>query len=155
MASPNTPIERRGFSRFASAAFASATLPAWSAGSTARVLRVHSPQATRPWDYAANAPWDHTVEMTPDQPGKIKERYFDYINAETVAQMLDLGLRQLTGAPNATAAWKLLLPDFAPTHKITLKLNMNNASFNEAITTNRMDQSMPLEIGRASCRERV
>lgn len=144
MAIPDTPIERRALFRFASAAIASATLPAWSAGSPARVLRVHSPQATRPWDYSANAPWDHTVEMTPEQPGKIKERYFDYINAETVAQMLDLGLRQLTGAPTATAAWKTLLPDFEPAHKITLKLNMNNASFNEAITTNRMDQSMPL-----------
>lgn len=142
-------IERRALIRLASAAFASAGLPAWAAPSgpsaeSSRVLRVHSPRATREWDYAANAPWDHTVEMTAEQPGRIAERYYDFIDGDVVERMLDLGLRQLTGAPTAAGAWRQLLPGFSPEQKITLKLNMNNASFDAAITTNRLDQTMPL-----------
>jgi len=58
--------------------------------------------------------------------------------------MFDLGLCRLTGVDTATAAWKQLLTEYEPKHRITLKLNVNNASFNDAITTNRMDQTMPL-----------
>ena len=149
MPDPPKAIERRALIRLASAAFASASLPAWATPSrpsseSSRVLRVHSPHATREWDYAANAPWDHTVEMTAERPGRIEERYFDFIDGDVVARMLDLGLRQLTGVPTAAGAWKQLLPGFSPEQKITLKLNMNNASFDAAITTNRLDQTMPL-----------
>lgn len=119
--------------------FAAAKPPA-----EARVVRAHSTKATEPWNYQANFPWDHTVELTPEQPGKIAERYYDYINYSVVARMFERGLRDLTGAPDAAAAWKRLLPGFDRKQRITLKLNMNNASFNEAITTNRMDQTMPL-----------
>ena len=140
-------IPRRGLLRLASSAVAA--IPVFAANRTpdadrSRVVRVHSPTATRAWDYSANFPWDHTVELTTEQPGKIEERYYDYINDDAVARMLHLGLRDLTGAPNATAAWKQLLTGYEPKHRITLKLNVNNASFNEAITTNRMDQTMPL-----------
>lgn len=141
-------IHRRSLLRLASSA-AAAAIPALASrrtqdGDSSRVLRVYSSKATREWNYSANFPWDHTVELTPTQPGKIKERYYDYIDDGVVARMLDLGLRQLTGAGTATAAWKQLLTGYEPKHRITLKLNMNNASFNEAITTNRMDQTMPL-----------
>ncbi len=108
------------------------------------VVRVHSSKATRAWDYSANAPWDHTVEMAKTQPGKITERYYDYIDDKTVALMLDKGLRELTGERTTAAAWKRLMPGFDRKQKITLKLNMNNASFDPDVTTNRMDQTMPL-----------
>lgn len=147
MSESNLSIPRRGLLRIATSAVAA--IPVLGStriqdGERSRVVRVHSPNATREWDYSANFPWDHTVEETTEQRGKIKERYFDYINDDVVAGMLDAGLRQLTGASSATAAWKQLLIGFEPQHRITLKLNMNNASFNEAITTNRMDQTMPL-----------
>jgi hypothetical protein len=109
-----------------------------------RVVRVHAPDATRKWDYGACAPWDHTVEMTKTQPGKIKERYYDFINEKAVSAMLDKGLRALTGERTASASWRGLMPGFESRQKVTLKLNMNNASFDKTITTNRMDQTMPL-----------
>lgn len=142
-------FDRRELLRIASSAIATSTLPAVAAESgkpraEAPVIRVHSAQATETWNYEANFPWDHTVELTPDQPGKISERYYDFIKFDVVARMLDRGLRELTGARSATAAWKQLLPGFDRKQRITLKLNMNNASFNEAITTNRMDQTMPV-----------
>lgn len=149
MPDPPGTIERRALIRLASVALASAGLPAWARSSppssdSSRVLRVHSPHATHAWDYSANAPWDHTVEMTAEQPGRIEERYYDFIDSDVVARMLDLGLRRLTGSTSAVEAWKELLPGFLPEQKITLKLNLNNASFDAAITTNRLDQSMPL-----------
>jgi len=132
-------LARRELLRLAAATPLAAKLPAQSAA-----VRVHSPHATRRWNYDANFPWDHTVELTTEQPDKITERYYDYINDAVIARMFERGLRELTGERSATAAWKQLLPAFQPTHRITLKLNTNNASFNEAITTNRMDQTMPL-----------
>lgn len=117
-------------------------------GPTSRIVRVHDPNATKPWDYSANAPWNHTVE--PDETsntGKIKERYFDYINEDVVANMLDRGLRELTDTESAVDAWRILLPNLQRSDRITIKMNMNNASFDENITTNRMDQTMPLVNG--------
>jgi hypothetical protein len=141
-------LDRREFTRIASAAVATALPatagPAKDASASSLVVRVHSSKATKPWDYAANAPWDHTVEMTTEQPGKIRERYYDFIDDKTVALMLRRGLYEFTGMSSAAAALKTFLPGFDPAQKFTLKLNMNNASFNPAITTNRMDQTMPL-----------
>lgn len=117
---------------------------AWAAPARSLVVRVHSSEATRKWDYSANAPWDHTVEMTKTQPGVIKERYYDFMNDRVVGVMLEKGLRELTGERSAARAWRSLLPGFSPRQRVTLKLNMNNASFEETITTNRMDQTMPL-----------
>jgi len=38
------------------------------------------------------------------------ERYFDYYNDEAVAEMLDRGLRELTGESSVKKAWRVLLP---------------------------------------------
>ena len=135
--------------QIASAALSTAGLPMMGGqpngpAALSRVVRVHSSQATREWDYSANAPWDHTVELTKEQPGKIKERYYDYIDKKVVAVMLDRGLRELTGERTSSAAWKKLLPGIHARQRVTLKLNVNNASFDETITTNRMDTTMPL-----------
>ena len=113
--------------------------------SKSRIIRIYDANATRPWNYSANAPWDHTVEPREDgSPGKIQERYFDYINEDVVAKMLDRGLRELTDAGSAADAWRMLLPDLQQGHRVTIKMNMNNASFDPQVTTNRMDQTMPL-----------
>jgi hypothetical protein len=149
MTNDDRGINRRGLIRVASAAFSTAVLPGMGSQTRelaghSRVVRVHSSKATRVWDYSANAPWDHTVELTNKQPGKIKERYYDYIDEKVVAIMLDKGLRKLTGERSAPASWKRLMPGFDKKQKVTLKLNVNNASFDPEITTNRMDQTMPL-----------
>jgi hypothetical protein len=107
-------------------------------------VRVHSSDATREWDYTANAPWDHTVEPRDGKPGKIEERYFDYINEDVVDSMLDRALRELTGERSSAAALRKLMPGVTPGQKITLKINLNNATYDENITNNRMDQTMPL-----------
>jgi len=143
-----TTIPRREAIRLGTSALATAAFPVLGSPPElprrSRVVRVHSSDATKPWDYSAYAPWDHTVEMTKTQPGKIKERYFDYINNKAVTAMLHKGLRELSGERSPRSSWKSLLPGFNAKQKVTLKLNMNNASFDESITTNRMDQTMPL-----------
>lgn len=148
----NKYMSRRDFMRMTTAAAAVAAAST-SAGrlhaaqalpGRPRVVRVHSPVATRPWDYSRNAPWDHTVEPRDGQPGKIEERYFDYINADEVDRMLEKALCALTAEGSGTAAWKQLLPDFQAGQKITLKLNLNNATYDPDITNNRLDQTMPL-----------
>jgi len=142
-------ICRRTFLKVSSAALVSwPVIPFLSCGGKElipnRIVRIHDPNATRPWDYSANAPWDHTVEPGDSNPGKTAERYYDYINEDVVAGMLDRGLRELTSARSAGEAWRMLLPDLQSSAKISVKMNMNNASYDENVTTNRMDQTMPL-----------
>ncbi|MEA1996910.1 MAG: DUF362 domain-containing protein [Gemmatimonadota bacterium] len=143
-------IDRRTFLKASSAALVSAPLaPALSFGEEAavksRIVRVHSSKATKPWDYNANKPWNHTVE-----PGegkgveKTKERYYDYMNEDVLAKMLDQGLMELTDTGSAVDAWRKLIPNLSEKDTFAFKMNMNNASFDENITTNRMDQTMPL-----------
>ena len=153
MNAKKNPISRRDFVKISAIAAASAQLyPAFAgegnSDSKSRIVRVHDPNATKPWDYSANAPWNHTVEPGEDgSPGKTKERYFDYIKEDVVAKMLDRGLCELTDAESAADAWRMLLPNLQLSDRITIKMNMNNASFDKNITTNRMDQTMPLVNG--------
>jgi uncharacterized protein (DUF362 family) len=146
----NKPISRRNFVRISATAAVSAQLyPVFAHGrkrnARSRIIRIHDPEATKRWDYAANAPWDHTVEPgETGNPEKIKERYFDYINEDVVARMLDRGLRELTDTGSAADAWSSLLPNLQKSDRVTIKMNMNNASFDEKVTTNRMDQTIPI-----------
>lgn len=113
-----------------------------------RIVRVQSPMASHPWDYEASAPWDHTVEPRNEEElnsGRFRpDRYFDAINEAVVREMLAAGLQELTGAMSAREAWLSLLPGVQPDHRITIKINLNNASYDERVTTNRMDQSIQL-----------
>ena len=111
---------------------------------SSRIVRVHDSNATKLWDYSANVPWNHTVEPVDGRPEKIKERYYDYINEEVIVSMLDRGLRELTNTESATGAWRMLLPNLSKDDTFAIKMNMNSASFDEKITTNQMDQTMPL-----------
>ena len=147
----NSKLTRRNFIKTSAAASLAANkgLMALSGNEqpgTCRVVRIHDKKATLPWDYQANAPWDHTVEPNPEKgiPEKIKERYFDYINENVVAEMLKKGLLELTNTSALHDAWIHLLPSFSLTDKITLKVNLNNATYDPNLTNNRMDQTMPL-----------
>ena len=91
-------VSRRAFMKASALAAVSARLgPVFAEEGepdvTSRVVRIHHSKATRSWDYSANAPWDHTVEPRDGKPGKIAERYFDYIDGDVVRTMLDRGLR--------------------------------------------------------------
>ena len=152
MNSKRNTITRRDFVKISAVAAVSTQLYPAFAGEgksdlKSRIVRIHDPNATKPWDYSANAPWNHTVEPGEDFPEKIKERYFDYNNEDVVAKMLDRGLRELADTESAADAWRMLLPNLQRSDRITIKMNMNNASFDENITTNRMDQTMPLVNG--------
>lgn len=129
-----------------SAAAATAIHPALAQALEARsrVVRIHDPKATRPWDYAIMEPWNHTVENHGEFTEVTSERYYDYIEPDVVQSMLDRGLRELTGKRAAAEAWRKLLPGLNPDQRISIKMNMNNASFDPEATTNRMDQTMPL-----------
>ncbi len=111
------------------------------------VLRVSSTDASRNWDYAQSAPWDHTVEPKTIEEFKSnkfrKDRYFDAINEDILLGMISRGVMELAEEKSTRAAWKKILPNYQKKHKITVKVNLNNASYNDKITTNRMDQSAP------------
>lgn len=145
----DTSVSRRTFLKASTLAAVSARLnPIFAKEGktdvTSRIVRMYHPEATKPWDYSANAPWDHTVEPGREFPEKTKERYYDYINQDVLGGMLDRGLRELTDARSAAVAWRKLMPGLSTNDKIVLKMNMNNASFDPGVTTNRMDQTMPL-----------
>ena len=112
------------------------------------IVRVHDAGASRPWDYHRSRPWDHTVE-----PGSLEDirnsrfrsdRYYDHIDETVVASMVRRGLTELTGTGSTKEAWGHLLTDYKKTDRLTIKINLNNASYSEEITTNRMDQTIPL-----------
>jgi len=112
------------------------------------IVRVHDAGASRPWDYHRSRPWDHTVE-----PGSLEDirnsrfrsdRYYDHIVETVVASMVRRGLTELTGTGSTKEAWGHLLTDYKKTDRLTIKINLNNASYSEEITTNRMDQTIPL-----------
>jgi hypothetical protein len=147
----NIIVNRRTFLKVSVVAAVSTHFrPIWASeekfSGMSRVVRIHDQKATKYWDYSANAPWDHTVEPRPrhGQRGKIKERYFDYINEDVVAAMLDRGVRELTDTLSVEGAWRKLMPGLTTGNRITIKLNMNNPTGDPDLTTNRMNQTMPL-----------
>jgi len=150
MSTNNKSISRRNFVKISASAALSTHIYSAFAGEKTnnprpRIIRIHDKNATKPWDYSANAPWDHTVE--PDEkgnPGKIEERYFDYINEDVVAKMLKRGLLEITATSSTKNAWNSLLKNHKKSDRITIKLNLNNASYDKNVTTNRMNQTMPL-----------
>ena len=78
MSFTNKPISRRNFVRISAVAAVSAQVypvlaHSGKSNSRSRIIRIHDPEATKPWDYTANAPWDHTVEPgETGNPEKIK-----------------------------------------------------------------------------------
>lgn len=112
------------------------------------IVRVHDSNASRHWDYNRSKPWDHSVEpvsVLDMKKSKYRpDRYYDYINEDIIYMMLKRGLNELTGAAETREAWGKILPNYMKDHKITVKINLNNSSYNELITTNRLDQSVPL-----------
>ena len=120
------------------------------AGNTKRpvIVRVHDSNASKSWNYETSAPWNHTVEpktIEDMQSDKFrKDRYFDYINQDVVSRMFKRGLKELIGTKTNKDAWLKLLNNYKNGDKITIKINLNNASYSEWITTNRMDQTAPI-----------
>lgn len=114
----------------------------------ALIVRVHDASASRPWDYYPSQPWNHTVEPKSLEDMKNSnfrnDRYYDHIDETVVASMFRRGLTELTGTESTSDAWRLLLINHKKTDHLTIKVNLNNASNNEKITTNRMDQTIPL-----------
>jgi len=112
------------------------------------IVRVHDASASRPWEYHRSRPWNHNGE--PKSLEEMKDsrfrsdRYYDHIDETVVASMVRRGLTELTGTESSREAWKHLLINYRKTDHLTIKINLNNASYNEEITTNRMDQTIPL-----------
>jgi len=71
------------------------------------------------------------------------DRYFDCINEDVVYSMFRRGLKEFAGTTSTREAWGKILPNYKREDKITVKVNLNNASYNELITTNRFTNSVP------------
>ncbi len=54
--------------------------------------------------------------------------YWSYLDQAAVDSMVELGLRQLTGAATVVDAWKRLIPAYQPGEKIAIKVNFNNST---------------------------
>jgi hypothetical protein len=70
------------------------------------VVHVHSDGATS-WDFSTG--W-----------------YGDYVDQSVVNNMVDEGLRRLTGQSTLSTVWQALLPGYAPGKAIAVKVNFNN-----------------------------
>ncbi len=144
-------LTRRDFLKTASWAAIASALPAprtADAGTNPVVVRVHHRGASRTWNYADSSPWNDKAEpRTADDmaSGRFrKDRYFDFIDEGTVRLMFRRGLTGLVNAASCAEAWTTILKRPGPNDRITIKINLNNASYDERVTTNRMDQTAPL-----------
>jgi len=112
------------------------------------IVRVHDARASRPWDYLKSRPWNHTAEpRSLEDMGSSRfrgDRYYDHIDEAVVVSMLRRGLLELTDTKSTEDAWRHLLTNRKNSDRLTIKINLNNSSYNEKITTNRMDQTIPL-----------
>ena len=72
-----------------------------------KVVHVHNATATN-WDY-------------------INGWYGDYVDQAKVNQMIDEGLKALTGKPDIIEAWNYLLPGYEAGKAIAIKVNFNNS----------------------------
>ncbi len=54
--------------------------------------------------------------------------YWESVDAIALAQLLDAGLKALTGAGSANAAWAKLLVGYEPGHVVAIKPNLNNGT---------------------------
>jgi Domain of unknown function (DUF362) len=53
--------------------------------------------------------------------------YWNYMDQDTVNNMVDRGLMELTGAVTVADAWRALIPAYEPGQKIAIKVNFNNS----------------------------
>jgi hypothetical protein len=80
----------------------------------------------------------HSI-YTPPNPGKVihvrntaaahwtgEADYWNHLDQTAVDSMVDLGLRQLTGATTQVEAWQKLIPGYQPGQKVAIKVNFNN-----------------------------
>lgn len=75
-----------------------------------RVVRIFDARATN-WDFTTGYYWQHVGAQ-------------DVIN-----DMVDLGVRTLTGASSTQAAWNQLLPTYTAGHLVTIKVNTNDMNW--------------------------
>jgi len=79
-----------------------------TAGSGPKVIHLHSTTATS-WNFSTG--W-----------------YGNYVSQSKVDEMIDRGVRELTGQSTAAAAWNALLPGYAAGKGIAIKVNFNNSN---------------------------
>ncbi len=93
------------------------------------------PQAYLPY-VARGAPFN-----PPPDPGKVlhirntaathwegEDDFWNHLDQTAVDNMVDLGLRELTGCATVVDAWGKLLPAYQPGEKIAIKVNFNNTT---------------------------
>ncbi len=76
-------------------------------GTGPKVIHLHSTTATS-WNFSSG--W-----------------YGDYVNQSKVTEMVDRGVKEVTGQSTVAAAWSALLPGYAAGKGIAIKVNFNNA----------------------------
>ena len=54
------------------------------------------------------------------------DAYWNYLDQAAIDGMVDLGLRELTGAATLVDAWKKLIPTYQSGQRIAIKVNFNN-----------------------------
>lgn len=81
---------------------------------SSRTVRVSGPAAN--WDFSTG--W-----------------YGDYVDQDVADGMVQRGLRELTGAESVQGAWADLMPNYQVGQKVAIKVNLNNASCDDADNT--------------------
>lgn len=90
-----------------------------------RVVHVHSSSATS-WDYG-------------------NSYYGNYVNQGVVNDMVDHGVKTLTGIASLAGAWQSLVPGYVPGKAIAIKVNFNNCWWCDKCLTNCEDWEIAID----------
>ncbi len=92
---------------------------------SSRVVHVYAPGATY-WDYGSN-------------------HYSNYISQSKVNDMVDAGVKALTGESTVAAAWQKLIPGYEPGKAIAIKVNFNNSFYCTVCETDCADWRLKID----------
>ena len=77
--------------------------------------------------------------------------YWHSFNVDVLQSMLERAIREITGAQNTAAAWRLILPGVSPASKVAVKVNNNNIHFypKDWFRSNMTDPPMVIALTRS------
>ncbi len=87
--------------------------------------RPPSAQANTPGVTGNRVVWLHDENAT--SWNGVSGHYRDYVDQDRVDEMVERGIKELTGLSSSISAWQQIIPNYSVGKKIAIKININNS----------------------------
>lgn len=75
-----------------------------------------------------------------------EKRYWEYVNQQSVNEMVDKGITELTESSTVEEGWRKLLPHYQPGEGIAIKLNFNNTIWENCAEESGQINALPQPV---------